>query len=68
MQKQRSPGNTACSISLPASLLAEIDERAAALGLSRSQYLTHLARADLERRGNLVLAEQATAYKVQKPA
>lgn len=66
MQKQRSPGNTACSISLPASLLAEIDARSGALGLSRSQYFTHLARADLERRGNLVLAEQATAYKTKK--
>jgi hypothetical protein len=47
-------------------LLAKIDQRAAALGLSRSQYLTHLARADLERRGNLVLAEQSLPYKVKK--
>jgi metal-responsive CopG/Arc/MetJ family transcriptional regulator len=68
MQKPRSPGNTACSISLPVGLLREIDERAAALGLSRSQYLSHLARADIERRGNLVLAEKPTPYKTQNGA
>lgn len=37
--KPRSPGQTAISISLPESLVAQVEERAQALGLSRSQYL-----------------------------
>lgn len=69
MTKQRSPGNTAVSISLPAALLADIDRRADALGLTRSQYLCHLARRDVESRGNLVITEHSISYKIPaKPA
>lgn len=55
--KPRSPGQTAISISLPESLVAQVEERAQALGLSRSQYLVQLARADLKERGALTLHE-----------
>lgn len=56
--KPRSPGQTAISVSIPQSLLDQVDERASALGLSRSQYLAQLARADLMERGDLTLREQ----------
>ena len=59
--KPRSPGQTAISVSLPADLVEEIDARANALGISRSQYLVHLARADLIERGELTLRETASS-------
>ena len=62
-QKKRSPGQTAVSFSIEKKLLAQIDERAAKVGLSRSTYLSALARADLARRGDLVLQEQSPPAK-----
>ena len=55
--KPRSPGKTAISVSIPVSLLNQLDERAAALGLNRSQYISQLAKADLMERGDLTLKE-----------
>lgn len=54
----RNPNNIVISVSMSRALLAEIDERAQALGLSRSQYLCHLAREDVAARGDLVLKEK----------
>ena len=59
----RSPGQTAISVSIPRSLLDDIDRRAEALGLSRSQYLTQLARQDIAAKGSLILQEKPTEYK-----
>jgi metal-responsive CopG/Arc/MetJ family transcriptional regulator len=55
--KQRSAEQTAISLSLPKQLLTQIDDRAAALGLNRSQYLSVLARNDLAKRPALRLVE-----------
>ena len=55
--KKRSRGQTAVSFSVEKALLAQIDERAASFGLSRSTYLASLARADLAKKGELVLPE-----------
>lgn len=54
---KRSSGMTAVSVSLPRGLLREIDRRAEALNLNRSQYLSFLARRDLEERGDLTITE-----------
>jgi hypothetical protein len=43
-------------------LLAQIDERANAISLSRSQYLCQLARQDLAARGDLMLRETPPPY------
>lgn len=59
--KQRSPGQTAIGVSIQATLLAQIDARAAALGLSRSTYLAQLARADIEAGGPMMLADNPPA-------
>jgi hypothetical protein len=67
-QKKRSPDQTAVSFSIEKSLLAKIDERAAKFGLSRSTYLAALARADLAKRGELVLQEEAPTPKPKKGA
>jgi hypothetical protein len=56
--KKRSKGQTAVSFSVEKTLLAQIDERAASFGLSRSTYLASLARADLAKKGELILPEQ----------
>jgi len=56
--KRRSRGQTAVSFSVDKDLLAQIDERAASVGLSRSTYLAALARADLVKKGVLVLQGQ----------
>ena len=58
----RNPQQTVISVSMSRSLLGQIDERAGALGMSRSQYLAQLARADLISRGELTLREAAPAY------
>lgn len=55
---QRAPDQTAISVSIGKELLAKIDLRASALGISRSQYLANLARADVARGGDLVLKEE----------
>jgi metal-responsive CopG/Arc/MetJ family transcriptional regulator len=65
-QKRRSPGQTAISFSIEKNLLAQIDERAAKIGLSRSTYLAALARADLAKRGDLILQEQEPLPKAKK--
>jgi hypothetical protein len=65
-QKKRSPDQTAVSFSVEKSLLAKIDERAAKFGLSRSTYLAALARADLAKRGGLVLQEETKPSKTRK--
>jgi hypothetical protein len=53
--KERSKGQTAVCISLSKAQLAEIDARAAALNLSRSQYLALVARKDIMRGGPLLI-------------
>lgn len=65
--KPRSAGQTAVSVSLPAELLSQIDARAKRLGLNRSQYLSVLARRDLDERGDLTLREQPLDYKTKSP-
>jgi len=47
--------NTAVSVSVPKALLVDIDKRAAALELTRSQYLILLARQDLRELGPLIV-------------
>ena len=54
---QRAPDQTAISVSIGKELLARIDVRATALGLSRSQYLAQLARNDVATGGDLVLKD-----------
>lgn len=53
----RNPNNIVISVSMSRSMLAEIDERARALGISRSQYLCQLARQDVAQGGDLTLKE-----------
>ena len=60
--KPRSPGQVAISVSLPEKLLEEIDDRAEALGLNRSQYFAQLARGDLQTRPELILRETPSTY------
>jgi hypothetical protein len=55
--KPRSRDQTATSLSLPKELLEQISRRAAALRMSRSQYLCELAINDLAQRPPLVLRE-----------
>lgn len=59
----RSPHQTVISVSMTKVLLAQIDERARAVGLSRSQYLCQLARTDLHHGGDLTLRESPTNSK-----
>ena len=54
---QRKPDQTAISVSMSKALLEQLDARAAALGLNRSQYLTQLARRDVAEKGSLTLHE-----------
>jgi hypothetical protein len=51
MRKERVPGSIPVSISLSKETLAKIDAKAAAVGLSRTGYLRHLALADVARGG-----------------
>lgn len=60
--KRRSPGNTAISVSLDRTLVNQIDQRTAALGLSRSQYLRLLAQRDLTDRTPITVSETPTTY------
>ena len=62
---QRAPDQTAISVSIGKELLAKIDLRAKALGISRSQYLANLARADVVRGGDLVLKEEINSAPSQ---
>jgi metal-responsive CopG/Arc/MetJ family transcriptional regulator len=62
VMKPRSPGQTAISISIDEKLLIEIDARAKALGLNRSQYFAHVARQELSDGGDFVIRETPPAY------
>ena len=53
--KERTQGQTAVSISLAEGLLAQIDARAIARNLSRSQYLALLARNDIMQGSSVTL-------------
>ena len=53
--KKRSESQTAISVSLSKSLLADIDDRAQELGLSRSQFLAFAAKINIEQGGPLVI-------------
>jgi len=55
MNKQRSAGSTAVSLSLRERLLNRIDERAAALGMNRSSYFSYLAAKDISDGGPLTI-------------
>ena len=61
--KKRTPGNIAISISMTQGLLDDVDKRAAALGLNRSQFFALLAKRDIEERGPMVLQEAGQAPK-----
>jgi len=54
----RGEDQTAISVSMKRSLLSQVDSRARALGLNRSQYLAQLARQDIAAKGALVLKEE----------
>ncbi len=49
---------TAVSVSLGKELLEKIDERAGRLGITRSVYLSNLARNDLAQGGNFVIQDK----------
>jgi hypothetical protein len=53
--KERSPDQTAISVSIRKDLLAMIDARADSLNMTRSQYLAVLAQHDLSKGGRIVL-------------
>ena len=62
--KERSPEQTAISVSITKAHLARIDARAATLGLSRSRYITVVTQQDIAKGGPLIIAAQDT----EKPA
>ena len=66
--KLRSPDQTAISVSLSKSLLADIDARAKALGLSRSQYLAQIARTDIDQGGPLTITANSVDIKQETVA
>ena len=49
-------------------LVLQLDQRATALGLNRSQYLAQLARADLASGGDMLLRETPVSYGKKKVA
>jgi hypothetical protein len=53
--KERSKDQTAISVSLPKSVLAQIDGRAGGLGVGRSRYLVWLAQHDIAKGGDLTI-------------
>ena len=53
--KERSKDQTAISVSLPKTILAQIDDRAKDLGVGRSRYLVWLAQHDLAKGGELAI-------------
>ena len=67
-EPQRSPSQTAISVSMSRDLLAQIDERAKSLGLNRSQYFALLARGDVAKRGEMVLCESTPPYTGAPPS
>lgn len=62
--KPRSPGKTAISVSMTQALLDQVDQRASALNLTRSQYISQLARADVAAGGDLTLKENSKTKHV----
>ena len=56
--KERSPEQTAISVSITKDLLALIDGRANALGLTRSRYIAVVTQQDITKGGPLVIAAQ----------
>ena len=64
MNRERAKGQTAVSISLSQDLLDQIDARAEALGLPRSQYLGLIARKDIMVGGSFVIPTAATVKRV----
>ena len=54
--RARSPQQTAISVSITKDLLARIDLRADALGLSRSRYIAVVTEQDIEKGGPLTIA------------
>lgn len=67
-KKEPNPEITTVSISMTHRLNADIDDRAAALGLNRSQYLQRLAVADLLKRGVLEVGEMPPEYRTDLKA
>jgi hypothetical protein len=61
------PGQKVISVSLPQTLLDDIDARATSLGLSRSAYLSLLAQQDLTKPGPIPLPK-VTAPGAAQPA
>lgn len=61
----RGEDQTAISVSMKRSLLTQVDARAAALGLNRSQYLAQLARQDIAAKGVLVLKEEQAPKSIR---
>lgn len=66
-KKQRSDGLVAFSISMQGTLRADIDARADELGLSRSKYLSILARRDIASGGNVILKANPLTGLSQQP-
>ena len=64
---QRKPDQTAISVSMSKEMLAQMDARAKALGLNRSQYIAQLARADLLAKGALVIQDSAQLTQPAQP-
>ena len=56
--KPRSTAQTAISVSLTRELLARIDVRAGALGLTRSRYIAVVAQQDIDKGGPLTIAAE----------
>ena len=66
-QTRHGQEQTAISVSITKDLLARIDARAAALGLTRSRYLAVVAQQDIEKGGPLVIAAGGTSEPKPPP-
>jgi len=56
--KERSPEQTAISVSITKDLLSRIDNRASEVGLSRSRYIAVIAQIDIAKGGPLTIPTQ----------
>jgi hypothetical protein len=65
--KDRSPDQTAVSISLPRDLLAKIDARASALNMPRSKYLAFVAQQDVTKGGPFLIPHPETNQEPSQP-
>jgi hypothetical protein len=61
---QRSPEQTAISVSITKEHLERVDARASSLGLSRSRYITVVTQQDINKGGPLIIAAQDAAAPV----